>query len=61
MEGLDPGPMCACPMRGTIPAMKSRPTLTKVVLVAEARSGSKRVETTPVRRYRLARVVGPRS
>jgi hypothetical protein len=39
-----------------IPAMSPAPTSSKVILIADRRTGSAAATPTPVRRYRLARL-----
>lgn len=49
--------MCDAAGRGIMLAMTSRPTTSKVLLVAEGRPVSNDAPAVPVRRFRLARIL----
>ena len=48
--------MRAGPRAPISPAMSPAPTSSKVILIADRRTGSAAATTAPVRRYRLARL-----
>jgi hypothetical protein len=56
-ELLDARPVRRPSERGTILTMTSRPTTSKLLLVAEGRAAIDGGPAVPVRRYRLARIV----
>jgi hypothetical protein len=56
-ELLDARPVRRESERGTILIMTSRPTTSKLLLVAEGRAAIDGGPAVPVRRYRLARIV----
>ena len=55
-EILDAGPVCGIGVTGIMLSMTSRPTTSKVLLIAESRAVANGGMATPVRRYRIARI-----